>query len=268
MKIAALVPYMLPFGGIRRFLEVGNTLSSRGHDYTIYTKDAEGSDKWKNYAAKISSWKDADFTFEADVVLIGDPHTLEVLDDPSVTISGKVYIWVIAAGIGIFLERYKKYEAKGYTMILNTRLYNKEFPNARLCEGGVNTNIFYPKTLRVGYYAGRGAYKGEWHIIESLKDLKHVVPVAIRGLDTPDLVKAYRRLDYFVCSETKDGWPNMAAEAIACGIPVVSDSKNTDPFLDRVIRVKDLREFFENPMERFSWDRVCDRLEGIWREDL
>ena len=58
----------------------------------------------------------------------------------------------------------------------------------------------------------------------------------------------------------------MSAEAIACGIPVVSDSENTDLFSDRVINVKDLRAFFENPMEAFSWDKVCDRLTEIWNE--
>jgi len=264
MKIAAIVPYLLPFGGIRRFLEVGNVMTARGHDYTIYSKDMEDADLWMNYKGKVSSWKGAEFTFKADVVLIGHPTTLSVLENPSVTISGKVYIWVIAAGIWYFLEQYKEYEAKGYPMILNTRIYREDFPNAELCEGGVNTSIFTPKTLRVGFYSGRGSHKGEAHIVESLGGMKHVIPVAIKGLDTPDLVKVYRSLDYFVCSETKPGWSNMSAEAIACGIPVVSDSKNTDLFSDRVINVKDLRAFFENPMEAFSWEKVCDRLLEIF----
>lgn len=267
MKIAALVPYMLPFGGIRRFLEVGNVMASRGHDYTVYARDGEDGDLWMNYSAGMSTWEKAKFTFEADVVMIGDPNTLDLLEDPTVTISGKVYVWVIAAGLSMYLAKYKEYEAKGYDMIINTRLYLEHFPTARICEGGVNTVVFKPKALRVGYYAGRGSHKGEQHIVDSLKGLKHVIPVAIKGLGTFDLVKAYRRLDYFVCSETKEGWSNMSAEAIACGVPVVSDSPNTDPFEDRVINVKDLRAFFEDPMGRFSWEKVCDRLEEIWRED-
>lgn len=265
MKIAAIVPYLLPFGGIRRFLEVGNVMTARGHDYTLYSRDMEDGDLWMNYTGKVSSWKGAGFTFKADVILIGDADILPILEDRTVTLSGKVYIWVIAAGIQYFLEQYKKYEAKGYSMILNTRLYNKNFgPKAWMVEGGVNTKIFTPKTLRVGYQAGRGRQKGEEHILESLDGMKHVIPVAIKGLDTPDLVKVYRSLDYFVCSENKEGWSNMSAEAIACGIPVVSDSKNTVPFSDRVINVKDLRAFFENPMEAFSWEKVCDRLLEIF----
>jgi len=264
MKIAAIVPYLLPFGGIRRFLEVGNVMTARGHDYTVYSRDMTGNDLWMSYTGKVSSWKGAGFSFKADVVLIGDASILTTLEDPTVTISGKVYIWVIAAGIGYFLEQYKEYDNKGYTVILNTRIYREDFPNAELCEGGVNTSIFTPKTLRVGYYAGRGSHKGEAHIVESLSGMKHVIPVAIKGLNTPDLVKVYRSLDYFVCSETRAGWSNMSAEAIACGIPVVSDSKNTDLFSDRVINVKDLRAFFENPMEAFSWEKVCDRLLEIF----
>lgn len=267
MKIAAIVPHLLPFGGIRRFLEVGNVMTARGHDYTIYAKEAPVGARiatWMDYHGKFLGWEEAEFTFEADVVLIGDPSTLEVLEDPTVTISGKVCVWVIAAGIESFLEEYKKAENWGFTMILNTSLYRKHFPTARICAGGVNTSTFTPKTMRVGYYAGRGNHKGEPHIIESLEGLKHVIPVAIMGLDTPNLVKVYKSLDYFVCSENRPGWSNMAAEAIACGIPVVSDSKNTDLFSDRVINVKDLRAFFESPMEDFSWEKVCDKLLEIW----
>jgi glycosyltransferase involved in cell wall biosynthesis len=267
MKIAAIVPHLLPFGGIRRFLEVGNVMTARGHDYTLYARDAPVGSRiagWMDYHGKFLGWEEAEFTIKADVVIIGDPSTLEVLEDPKVTISGKVYIWVIAAGIEYFLKQYKEYEAKGYNMLLNTRLYLDDFPTALICEGGVNTSTFTPKGLRVGYYAGRGSHKGEQHIVESLKGLKHIIPVAIRGLDTSELAKAYRSLDYFVCSETRAGWSNMAAEAIACGTTVVSDSKNTDLYSDRVINVKDLRAFFENPMGDFSWEKVCDRLTEIW----
>jgi glycosyltransferase involved in cell wall biosynthesis len=270
MRIAAIVPHILPFGGVRRFLEVGNVLSGRGYDYMVFVKNMEPHGKpvepWMNYAGKMVSWEKAKYKIEADIVLIGDPPSFPILDeDPSVRVSGKVYIWVIAAGV--YLEGYKKYEAKGYSMMLNNRVYSKDFPSARLCEGGVNTHVFSPKTVRVGYYAGRGHHKGEQHIVSSLKDLYNVVPVAIQGLKTPDLVKAYKSLDYFVCSENRPGWPNTAAEALACGVPVVSDSLNTSPFSDRVINVKDLREFFKNPMGDFSWERTCDRLEEIWRED-
>ena len=184
MKIAAIVPHLLPFGGIRRFIEVGNVMTARGHDYTLYAKEAPVGAKiagWMDYHGEFSGWEEAEFTFKADVVIIGDPSTLEVLEDPSVTISGKVYIWVIAAGIDFFREQYKEYESKGYSMILNTSLYLKDFPNAEVCAGGVNTSTFTPKTIRVGYSAGRGNYKGEYHIVGSLEGLKHVIPVAIRA---------------------------------------------------------------------------------------
>lgn len=269
MKIAAIVPHLKPYGGIRRFLEVGNVMASRGHDYTVYVKEMVSGDSvgWMNYQGKLRSWKDAELTFEADAIMIGDPHTLNILEDSSVTIKGKVYIWVIAAGIPSYLELYKKFEKKGYTLMLNTRLYYKLFgPGVALCEGGVNKNVFTPKTVRVGYYAGRGGNKGEYYIEESLKGIQHVIPVPIKGLDTPDLVRAYKSLDYFVCAEVPHGWSNMAAEAIACGIPVVSCSENTAPFLNRAINVTDLRAFFENPMQQFSWENVCTRLGELFGE--
>lgn len=254
-KLGSILPTILPFGGVRRFLEVGNCFIDRGYEYTIFAKNPT-FDGWMNYRGRICDWSE----IKADVILIADPPSFPILD----RVIGKVYVYVIAGGQ--YLSAYQEMVGK-YPMLLNSRVFSLTFPNARLCEGGVNTSVFTPKAVRVGYYAGRGNIKGEEHIVTSLAGLKNVIPVAIQGLKTPELVEAYKSLDYFVCSELRPGWPNTAVEALACGVPVVSDSLNTSPFSDRVINVKDLREFFKNPMGDFSWEKTCDRLEEIWRED-
>jgi len=253
MKIGAILPHLKAFGGVRRFLEVGQVLMSRGHDYRVFSKEPGGLD-WFDYAGPIEGWD----RIEADVLLIGDPPSFRVLDRAD----GKVYVWVIAGGH--YTKQYKAVEGR-YSILLNNRIFLEEFPNARLCEGGVNTDRFKPNTLRVGYYAGRGSIKGEQQIIRTLGDVVKLVP--IQGYSDAELPFVYRSLDYFVCAETRDGWPNTAAEALACGVPVVSSSRNTLPFAGRVIQVESLRGFFERPMSEFSWSQVCDRLEEIWRED-
>jgi len=63
-----------------------------------------------------------------------------------------------------------------------------------------------------------------------------------------------------VAWEMEGGFSNTAAEALACGLPVVTNGNNCEPFLDKVIVVKSLREFFTNPMKNNTWDKTVDNL--------
>jgi hypothetical protein len=119
----------------------------------------------------------------------------------------------------------------------------------------------------VGYYAGRGALKGEDAIVSALSGVPHVELVPIAGLSHRDLVEAYSSLNYFVAWESREGWSNTAAEALSCGVPVVTNGVGCEPFLDRCITVPDLRRFFERPLHEFSWEVVCMKLADIWKRD-
>jgi hypothetical protein len=39
MKIAALLPHVGIFGGVRRYLEIGNELVRRGYPFVLFTPD-------------------------------------------------------------------------------------------------------------------------------------------------------------------------------------------------------------------------------------
>ena len=255
MKIAAIVPHMLQFGGIRRFLELGNVFTERGHTYTLHAKDRNFS-HWFDYRGELKGWSG----IAADVVLIADPPCFPILDH----IDAPVYIWVIAGGH--YLKQYRAIHGK-YPFLVNNRVFLQDFPNARLVEGGVNLRRFSRAILTVGYYAGRGWTKGEEDILSALGDLPHVRLLPIQGFADSELPNIYTSLDYFVTWEKRAGWCNTAAEALACGVPVVTNGVNCEPFSGLVTKTDDLRAFFDNPMARFSWESVADRLEEIWRED-
>jgi hypothetical protein len=260
MKVGAILPHVKRFGGVRRFIEVGNELVHRGYDYHLYVKDL-GSPGFP-FKGKLKAWKN----INADVLLIGDPPSFSVLPQ---TKTQQTYIWVIASA-----ERYQRVYAKYYSMhqykfLINNRKFQSDYPDATLIEGGVNSKIFRRrKPLRIGYHAGRGREKGGHLVEESLKDLHGITLIPMKEIKSDGmLVKTYQSLDYYVHWEQSGGWANMAAEALACGTPVVSNGLVTEPFNDRVIVVKDLRKFFVNPMLEFSWKMVVEKLIQLWRED-
>ena len=221
MKIAAILPSLKQFGGVRRFLELGNVFVDRGHEFVVRLPDAEELENpdWFEYRGWLGWTPDT----EADVVLIGDPPSFPMLQQ----VDAPAYIYVIAGGK--YIQQYQKLYGK-HPFLLNNRCFLEHFPEARLVEGGVSTSHFQPRSvghLRVGYYAGRGAIKGEGSIVSELGDLKHIALKPLVGLANHELPQYYRSLDYFVTWEQCPGWSNTAAEALACGVPVISNGRNT-----------------------------------------
>ena len=257
MKIAAILPHLKQFGGVRRFLELGNVLVGLGHEYTVVIPD-EPTNRlgWFDFHGLLRQVGSETY----DVVLIGDPPSFPLLD----RFTCPKYVWVIAGGK--YIPQYRRLYGQ-HPFLLNNRVFLEDFPAARLVEGGVNTSHFRPAKLRVGYYAGRGAAKGEREILGQLMDHPSVRLLPLEGRNNNDLPAYYSSLDYFVAWEQRPGWSNTAAEALACGVPVVTNGVNCEPFLTRCIVVQSLRDFFLDPMADFSWDRVADRLIEIWTED-
>lgn len=264
MKIGAILPHLQKFGGVRRFLELGNCFVERGHEYTIFSRQ-DSSCKWFGYKGEIRSWK---HKIQADRILIGDPPSFRTL----ARAKGKAYIYVIAGGK--FLDGYKRAYGR-YPFILNNRVFKKWFPKSKLVEGGVNINHFRPPILprphlgiRVLYYE-RGGKSADF-IKRSLKGIKGLEVVGLRGLNNNQLLKRYHSADFYVAWESRPGWCNMAAEALASRLTVVGNGINCEPFADGIIKVKNLRQFFENrsnwstrkayPMDEFSWEWVTDKL--------
>jgi len=260
-----ILPHMRAFGGVRRFLEIGTHLTQRGHQ-VIYFVGEKSDLSWfgDKVRPRVRSWNET--PYNVDIMLIGDPTPQCVSKLTHVEAHTQVFLWVIAGGE--YLNMYRSIynmESERLHFVVNNRVFLKYFPKAHMCEGGVNTRLFRRgRKLKVGYYAGRGKSKGEPDIVSALSDLKSIDLIPIQGKTSHELVKVYQNLDYFVSWETREGWSNTSAEALACGVPVVSNGVNVEPFENRVIVVGDLRAFFQDPMRDFSWGETTDKLIHIF----
>ena len=253
MRICAAVPHLHCTGGIRRFLEIGNEFVKRGYEYSILVPKMEPLN-WFKFNGKTEIWtRVPDMHFDA--IIVG---TIALF--PRVyRVATRHYVYVIDDD---YLNKYFQILNKFFVnkVFLSNRRFSKLFPNAVVVEGGVDTpHKFRPKKVRVGFYDK--IYKNNKEIREQLGDLPNVELVPLIGIKNDDLCDYYHSLDYFVTWESKGSWCNTAAEALACGIPVITNGYNCEPFMDRVIKVNSLRDYFENPMHQFSWSKVVDVLE-------
>jgi len=77
LKIGAILPHLKVFGGVRRYIELGNALVSRGHEYVIYTPEGNGCTwiEFKGDVRRLDELKDS----RHDVVMTGSPEFFDVL---------------------------------------------------------------------------------------------------------------------------------------------------------------------------------------------
>ncbi len=256
MKIGTILPHLGAYGGVRRFLELGNVFTRRGIGYTVFSEKGRRC-SWFKCNFKIKNWSD----ISADYILIGDPPSFKVLR----RVKGKIFVYVIAAGK--YTPMYQEVYGM-YPFIVINRSSLELFPDAYVTEVGVNTEWFRPKKRRVLYYDSKRSFKNSAHIREQLSGLDNVELIGLSNLDNGQIRMAYQSGDYFVAWETRGGGTcNTAAEAIASGLTVVTNGVNTEAYANRVIKVDNLREFFTDPMKEFSWERIADKLLEIFEKE-
>jgi len=189
---------------------------------------------------------------------------------------GRIFIFVLAGGF--YIDMYKEVYGR-YPFILNNRVFKRWFPHSHLVEGAVNVHRFRPASRpssgekpKILFFDKEA--KGANHIRESLAGISGVKLIGLKDLKDKELIRSYQLGDFFVSWEERPGWSNTSAEAVACGLTVVTNGINCEPFIDRVIVIDDLRSYFSNPenwkirkqcsMDKFSWERTVDKLLEIF----
>ncbi len=263
MRISLFLPHVGIFGGVRRFLELGNAWSAGGHQVTLYHPGGEPP-AWLPFAGHTAPLEAAPGS-TSDLALCGDPHTLEVF--AAHPVRARVYYCVIEQDPGV--ER--ALALPGIRLAANSgplrralaRRTGRPVLNG---VGGINTRQFRPDParraaapLRVLLNGRRSRpKKGTDLILRALAGLAgRVPPFEIVLFDSlgpqnrqdprdgaplpanarfvldptqDELVGLYQSSHVFVAAERKAGWCNTALEALACGVAVVCTPSGTTDF--------------------------------------
>jgi glycosyltransferase involved in cell wall biosynthesis len=262
MKIGALLPHLEVFGGVRRYLEIGNELQRRGYHFTLF--HPEGSKpEWFDFKGEtmpLHSLAEA----SSDIGLCSEFSLLPHFEKLRSKL--KFFYFVLAGH-----RKEKEVIKKDYLFLGNSegicrRLEKKYHVPCLKVAGGVNPEIFYPlerknksNEFRILCY-GRlyRKRKGIQKVIRAVErlhkkhsQLRFIFFDTLVGKDRRDprpLVKTrvphdfylnlpqnkmawlYSQADIFVSAERRAGWSNTTAEAMACQLPVVCSKSGTQDF--------------------------------------
>lgn len=325
MKIAALLPHVEIWGGVRRYLELGNELTRKGHNFILYTPEGRPP-AWLEFKGQTRPFSRL-FEEQHDVAICSEYSLLPQFQAISSRV--KFFYFVLA---GHRLE--KAVVRQPFRFLANStglcrRIEKRYRVPCELAAGGINPSLFYPlesnrptNEFRVLCY-GRvyRRRKGIQLVVRAVEKLYRKYPnVKLLLFDSPvegekrdsrellqpsvpfeffwnlpqtSLAWMYSQADVFVSAERRAGWSNPTAEAMACGVPVISTPSGTEDFaipgqtavvvrwplpfilkrkIEILMRDEDLRRRLSlagrQKILEFTWASLADRLERIFQAAL
>lgn len=264
LKIGVLLPHTLLYGGVKRFLELGNQFIKLGHSVFIFTPCGQEPD-WYQFNGQVLPMYQLK-EIELDALFFTEMRFIDTM--VNVNVKNKIFYFVRA---NENLRKVKK--IKDVIFFANSinlvRLAQKKYGiDAFAAIGGIDLEKYKPKKislalqepLRVLVY-GRLAErrKGTMFVVRACERLyKKGVNIHLTLFDTPqndemrEAIKKFKTIvpytfilnhpvdrnheiyysaDIFVAPEKKAGWANTVIEAIACGVPVLASESGTNDFL-------------------------------------
>lgn len=266
LSIGAILPHVKVFGGVKRYLELGNLLIDRGHEYTIFTPEG-AQPSWFDFKGTVvrvdnlSQYSlNAIFVSEAELVPLLDNAKSDIRIAYAILQRKKYVRKLLSRDVDVILAnstnlfRYLGGEKrKGLFKAIggidtqkfsfkNSNAYNGDRPFVVMAYGR-----FYKKkkgtmlVVRACEKLFKAGYNIKLHLfdsptdtfgVEALKKFKCNVPHEFFiNFPVKQLQDLYYQADVFVSAERNAGWSNTSAEAMACGVPVIATASGTEDFL-------------------------------------
>jgi glycosyltransferase involved in cell wall biosynthesis len=264
MRIGLFLPHVGVFGGVRRYLELGNEWVAMGHVVTLYHSDGSAP-AWLPFFGATAALGAARHT-ESDLAITGDSQTYP--DFRAHRARHHVYYCVLEGDPGLP----PALDDAGVTLMANSGPLRASLARRAARPvldgiGGIRPTRFHPDAtqraaapLRVLVNGRRSrAKKGTDLVLAALKGLAGRVPAfetvlfdavdpATNRQDPRDgaplppnarfvlnpsqdeLVRLYQSSHVFVAAERKAGWCNTALEALASGCALVCTASGTTDF--------------------------------------
>ncbi len=175
LDFAALLPGMGVFGGVRRFIEIGNELIRRGHRFVIYSPEGKAPD-WLPFSGEVRPIS-ALRTSRHRILMCNDPYSLADFERAQADL--KLFYFVLENIRG---ER-DIARHPGWTILANStgmqdRLRRKYGVAVERVVGGINPDMFKPQPLE-------NVEKGEYRVLTfgRLSRRKKGVPIVLRAVE-------------------------------------------------------------------------------------
>lgn len=261
-RIGVILPNTQLFGGVRRFFELGKLFMQEGHTMTIFTPDGITPD-WLQFQGAVVALNHM-VQHPVDVLFITETKFLAPLLESNAPLKFFYHVGpradlkpVIRHPEIVILSNSTnmyRYDRKRYgieTVIAPGGVHVADTPKeiklpqqpfhimcyGRLARKGKGTGLVVKaaeKLFRMGYDVKLLMFdrpldeKGR----KQIEQFKPKVPFEfILNHPVEENEQLFKRADVFVAVEKKGGWCNTAAEAMACGVPVVASETGTADFL-------------------------------------
>lgn len=262
MKLGVILPHTKLYGGVKRFLELGNIFVSKGHEFTVFTPDGKAPE-WFDYKGEMATFSDlpdsgldaiwtTTVRYAPRLIESGARHKIfyHVRKSDNVRdIMRNPEIEVYACSSNVYEYDRKKFGRIPFKAFGGVTLANYDAKSDYSVSGRPFTVLAY------GRLAER--VKGTKYAVAACERLyKKGYDLRLILFDSPTSEKAaekirkfkcecpyefvlnhpfdrnselFNRADCFISAEHPgySGWNNTVAEAMACGLPVIATTAGT-----------------------------------------
>jgi glycosyltransferase involved in cell wall biosynthesis len=258
-----ILPTINLWGGVKRFLELGNIFIDRGHSFTVATPEGTPP-RWFPFRGKVVALADLP-SLRFDALFITEHCFLDLLTAAQSRL--RIFYHVSQKEDLRPVLRHSDVEV----FVNSTNLHEHDRRRFRItlfqAIGGVNLTAFQPKAARelsnpitvLTYGRLVRFHKGTRFVVRACERLyKQGINLKLILFDTPldergrQLIKEFtcklpfefvvdhpvtennalfQRADIFASAEKIAGWANTSAEAMAAGLPVIGTRSGSRDFL-------------------------------------